>query len=206
MANTRGLSTETRILDTAIASFVLHGFSGTRVQNIADEADVNIRMIYHYFGSKKGLFRAALHEVSRRRAALMTELMEDPPRTLPELALVLYDSYNTDSDWVRLLQWETLETELIADEGQWVNADERRTAVADRIQIIRAMQTRGDLDPSIDPAALYVILVGAALAPAAFPATVDSTASAVGGGPDFAGRYRDTLAQVAALITRPAQG
>src|SRR5262245_27229241 len=36
------------------------GLSGARVDSIADRTKINKRMIYYYFGSKEGLYRAVL--------------------------------------------------------------------------------------------------------------------------------------------------
>lgn len=45
-----------RIVTSAITEFARHGYSGARVDRIANLAAVNKRMIYHYFGSKQGLW------------------------------------------------------------------------------------------------------------------------------------------------------
>lgn len=50
------------LLTAAAAVFARHGFKGTRVQEIVQVAGVNERMIYHHFGSKVGLYRAAVAE------------------------------------------------------------------------------------------------------------------------------------------------
>jgi hypothetical protein len=44
-----------RILRKAVAEFAAKGFSGARINTIALRAKTNIRMIYHYFGSKEKL-------------------------------------------------------------------------------------------------------------------------------------------------------
>ena len=45
-----------RIVASAIGEFSHYGYSGARVDRIASQAAVNKRMIYHYFGSKQGLW------------------------------------------------------------------------------------------------------------------------------------------------------
>src|ERR1700694_3575047 len=52
--------TKRRILDAAEVEFAEHGLSGTRVDAIAARTDSNVRMIYYYFASKDGLYRAVL--------------------------------------------------------------------------------------------------------------------------------------------------
>lgn len=55
--------TRLRILNAAIDEFCLHGRSGASTARIVATAGCNIRMIYHYFGNKDGLYRAALLQV-----------------------------------------------------------------------------------------------------------------------------------------------
>lgn len=55
---------ETRqtLLDAAAAEFALHGPKGARIGAVVARAGVNERMIYHFFGSKDGLYRAVLDD------------------------------------------------------------------------------------------------------------------------------------------------
>ncbi len=49
--------TRARILAAARTEFASKGLGGARVDAIAERANANKRMIYHYFGSKEDLFR-----------------------------------------------------------------------------------------------------------------------------------------------------
>ena len=55
-------ATKARILAAAKSEFARLGLAGARVDEIADKADANKRMIYHYFGSKEDLFRIVLED------------------------------------------------------------------------------------------------------------------------------------------------
>jgi AcrR family transcriptional regulator len=57
--------TRETILLAAQDEFARKGLSGGRVDEIAGRARVNKRMIYHYFGSKQGLYLAALNAFMR---------------------------------------------------------------------------------------------------------------------------------------------
>jgi TetR/AcrR family transcriptional regulator len=48
------------ILGAAEREFAVAGLSGARVERIAAAANVNKQLLFHYFGSKEGLFLAAL--------------------------------------------------------------------------------------------------------------------------------------------------
>ena len=56
----RAVKTRQQILESAVRVFAEKGFSGATVDEIAEAAAVNKQRIYAYFGSKQGLFEAAL--------------------------------------------------------------------------------------------------------------------------------------------------
>ena len=82
--------TRTRLLEAAMAEFSSHGFHGARTDRIARTAGTNIRMLYHYFGSKDDLYVSVLEVVlSQLRHQ---ELRIDPEEGDPlELLLHVFD-------------------------------------------------------------------------------------------------------------------
>jgi AcrR family transcriptional regulator len=56
-----------RILRAALQEFSRKGISGGRVDAIARAAKANKQLIYYYFGSKRGLFRAVLTAATAAR-------------------------------------------------------------------------------------------------------------------------------------------
>jgi TetR/AcrR family transcriptional regulator len=70
------LPTRERILRAAIMEFSKQGYRGGRVERIGKDSRVNLRMIYHYFGGKEGLYVATLERVyvEMRRAEQQLEL------------------------------------------------------------------------------------------------------------------------------------
>lgn len=55
-----------RILAAAASEFATHGAAGARVERIAAAAGVNKQLLFHYFGSKTGLYLAALKSMLER--------------------------------------------------------------------------------------------------------------------------------------------
>lgn len=55
--------TKELILNAAIDEFCSEGFAGANTTRIVQAAGCNIRMLYHYFENKDGLYRAALTRV-----------------------------------------------------------------------------------------------------------------------------------------------
>lgn len=72
-ADTRG-----HILDVAKAEFARLGYDGASVRGIARVADVDPALVHHYFGSKEGLFTAALRLPFEPGAELPAMLQGDP--------------------------------------------------------------------------------------------------------------------------------
>lgn len=68
---TEGESNKEKILDAAIDEFSDHGFAGARVESIAKSAGLNVRLVYHYFGGKEGLYDAAIASVMEQMARLV---------------------------------------------------------------------------------------------------------------------------------------
>ncbi|WP_437300178.1 TetR/AcrR family transcriptional regulator [Sorangium sp. So ce426] len=150
-----------RILSTALEEFSLHGFSGARVDVIARRACINKRMLYHYFGSKKGLYR----EIVRRKLAEKDELRwndpDDPRQGLP----FWYDIARNDVTWVRLMQWEALDS----GDGEVVGEPERRLRIKAICKALRARQEKGLLPRELETEPLLLMMIGLSIMPTAFP-------------------------------------
>lgn len=67
----RGEETHRRILETAIAAFAIDGYDGVSTRQLAERAGVNLPAIQYYFGSKEGLYRAAIDQIVRQIEAHM---------------------------------------------------------------------------------------------------------------------------------------
>jgi len=91
------------ILTAAREEFGRHGFAGGRVDRIARRAGVNKQLIFYYFQSKQGLYRAVLEAASGAMAQAATA--PDNRRTTPEklrfLAGQVFDSVAAHGDLVR---------------------------------------------------------------------------------------------------------
>jgi AcrR family transcriptional regulator len=97
--------TRRRLLDAARDEFAAVGIAGARVDRIAAAAASNKAQIYHYFGSKDGLFDAVFDDLCR---ATLDAVPIDA-LGLPEYAGRLFDSYE-ERPWVqRLATWYRLE-------------------------------------------------------------------------------------------------
>jgi AcrR family transcriptional regulator len=111
-ANTRDPeSTSAAILGAAVKEFTERGYEGARVDNIADRAGVNKRMLYHYFGNKQALYVAVLEGsyTAIRSAEHGLHLSDrDPIEGMTDLVLFTWRYYLAHPEFLSLLNTENL--------------------------------------------------------------------------------------------------
>jgi AcrR family transcriptional regulator len=103
--------TRGRILEAARHEFAARGFNEARIEDVAERAGANRRMIYYYFGSKDGLYLAALESVY---AQLMDEERKidvdklHPVQAITELVRLKIDHYTQHPEFIAFLNMENL--------------------------------------------------------------------------------------------------
>lgn len=154
---TRGL-----LLRAARAAFAEGGLEGARVDDIARRAGINKQLLYHYFGSKDGLYTAVLEEVYHEIREQESQLALDAlpaEEALRKLIQFSFDYLEKSPDFVRIL----------ADE----NAHRGRHLLGSRaveemnrpiIELMRATLERG-VDEGVfrrglDPLHIYLSIAG----------------------------------------------
>jgi AcrR family transcriptional regulator len=103
--------TRREILDVATREFAERGFSGARVDEIAERTRTTKRMIYYYFGSKQALFVAVLERAyAAIRAAEQTIEVDhlDPAAAIRRLAELTFDHHEAHPDFIRLVSIENI--------------------------------------------------------------------------------------------------
>lgn len=74
------INTEQRIKEAARRVFVRKGLKGARMQEIADEANINKAMLHYYYRSKEKLFKNIFEEVIEEFAPKIISILgEDKP-------------------------------------------------------------------------------------------------------------------------------
>ena len=140
-----------RLLGAATEEFAAHGVAGARVDRIANAAGANKQLIYAYFGSKDGLFDAAL-------TASCTALMENVPfdvSDIPGYVGRLFDYAVAHPEVFRLVTWAGLERPTSV-------ADFEAESYGAKLTAITAAQHEGDLDASLAPTDLLALVMGIA--------------------------------------------
>ena len=99
------------ILAVATKEFAEKGYSGARVDEIAEHTNTSKRMIYYYFEDKEGLFVAVLEEAYRRIRQIEATL--DLAHLKPDAAIralvgFTFDYQNSNEDFIRLVMVENI--------------------------------------------------------------------------------------------------
>src|SRR2546430_12933541 len=103
--------TRAEILEIARREFAEHGYSGARVDEIAERTRTTKRMLYYYFGSKEGLYTEVLeHAYAEIRAAEQTVDVEhlEPLAAIRRLAELTFDHHEAHPDFIRLVSIENI--------------------------------------------------------------------------------------------------
>jgi len=157
----RGDETRQRIVDAATIEFAAKGLAGGRVDRIARRARANKRMLYYYFGSKRGLFEEVLTAAIRRRMAAVPSGTESPV----DVALAWYRHATEHPELVRLLLWQALEAPPSATR---LDRDTKQSLSRLRAGISLAVGG-GRLSPTLDVSVLLLALISLSVFPIGFP-------------------------------------
>lgn len=103
--------TRSELLDVATEIFSEQGYSGARVDEIAERTRTTKRMIYYYFGGKEGLFLAVLEAAYRRIRELEQSLHAgdlEPVDAIRRIAELTFDHHVNHPDFIRLVSVENI--------------------------------------------------------------------------------------------------
>jgi AcrR family transcriptional regulator len=103
--------TKENILEVATEEFVDAGFSGARVDAIAEKTKTSKRMLYYYFGSKEGLYLAVLERAYAKIRTLESRLnLENlaPEDAMRSLIRNTFDHDDANPDFVQLVSIENI--------------------------------------------------------------------------------------------------
>lgn len=153
-------ATKSRILAAAKTEFARLGLGGARVDEIAERAKTNKRMIYHYFGGKEDLFQVVLEEayLDIRNAEQELDLDHLAPReALETLVRFTWNYYLENPEFITLVNSANLHR------GRHLEKSERlRTASRRFVDMVRGILDRGIaagvFRPGIDPVQLNITI------------------------------------------------
>jgi AcrR family transcriptional regulator len=155
-------ATRARILRAASAEFAQHGYGGARGDRIARRARSSERMVYYYFASKEGLYRAVLEAAYDALGAAEQALVlddEPPPQALARFCRFVWRWYVEHPEFIGLL---AIENQM---QARHLRRSPRLDAlVGPVVRVLGALLERGersgDFRPGLDAGDLYVSIAG----------------------------------------------
>lgn len=150
------------ILDVAVAEFAEHGLAGARVDAIAARTRTSKRMLYYHFGSKEGLYAAALADAY---AGVRTALEEPDYESLPPAAALgayvghLFDLHLKSPQFVRLVMGENLLGGRFIESAESVRQMSHRS-LETLARIVQRGQRSGEFRGDLEPLDIYANIVG----------------------------------------------
>jgi AcrR family transcriptional regulator len=129
------------IITVATDEFATRGLSGARVDAIAERTRTSKRMIYYYFGSKKGLYRAVIDNAYSEIRSLDSQVDVDSASAVAALGRFIEITFDYDEDhpqFIRLLTWENM---YLAQNIATLPAIKQRNAAV--IRALSAILTKG---------------------------------------------------------------
>ncbi|WP_295046313.1 TetR family transcriptional regulator [uncultured Paracoccus sp.] len=151
-----------RLIAAGTAEFLRHGFEGASVSRIVQGAECNVRMIYHYFGNKLGLYRACIDRAydRLRRAEAAAGFWDLPPReAIAELVRFTFDYMQDNPEFQGLMRIENMADGVHV---RGLNAVNTRAAMlfAAIDRVIRRGVAAGDFADPGDAGLLYLSILG----------------------------------------------
>jgi len=155
------VDTRERILRAAVNEFAAKGFSGGRIEAICKSARANIRMIYHHFGGKEGLYIAALEETLSELRKEELKLDVDgasPMEAMLQLFEFTYEHFAAHPRLISLLSGENLL------KAKFLKRSKRTPVISSPViaqlrKIVGRGEAGGQFREGIDPLQLYVLIV-----------------------------------------------
>jgi len=155
------VATRDRVLKAAIAEFCRYGFDGARTDRVAKRASVNIRMIYHYFGSKERLYLAALEHVYREvrtREAALNLRDHTPSEGMRALVEFTFNHLIDHPEFIELIRNENLLRGKYLKKSRTVPETAMPLVSALRDLLTRGAR-QGVFRKNVDPVQLYVSIL-----------------------------------------------
>jgi AcrR family transcriptional regulator len=152
------------LLESALLEFSTKGYGGARIDQIVARTNSNKAMLYHFFGSKDGLYIAVLEEVYagiRRSEAAIDFDGLSPPDAIRRLIEFTFDYYIHNPSFVRMINNENLHEAAFLKRSKSIAA--LNTSIIVKLgRILERGGESGDFRNGVDPTDLYISITGLA--------------------------------------------
>jgi AcrR family transcriptional regulator len=152
--------TRADLIEVATAVFAEQGYSGARVDEIAERTRTTKRMIYYYFGGKEQLYLAVLENAYRdiREAEQRVKVDHvDPVQAIRAVAEMTFDHHTEHQDFIRLVSIENIHRgEFIARLDSLRALAQPATALLD--QILNQGREQGVFREDVDALDVHILI------------------------------------------------
>jgi len=190
------------IVAAARAEFAARGYSGARMEQIAQRAGVKKELIYHYFRGKEQLFEEVRSDQLADAEAghtLPQSPLADRSQDLSSLFAWRFNRMLGDLEWIKLLTWEAVQTDVAPPP----NEDNRRATIRQSIASIKAAQKDGSLPADLDPRFLQLAMFALATYPLAFSQITAMTTGMAASDKRFQAAWTEFLRQLGERLLAP---
>jgi AcrR family transcriptional regulator len=152
--------TRAELLAVATEVFAESGYSGARVDEIAERTRTTKRMIYYYFGGKEQLYLAVLENAYRGIRDAEQKLRVDhvdPVVAIRRLAEVTFDHHIAHDAFIRLVSIENIHRgEFIGKLQSLRDLSRPATSVLD--EILQAGRAEGKFRDDVDALDVHIVI------------------------------------------------
>lgn len=157
-------ATKQSILRAALEVFSRSGYAATRVEDIAEQANVTTGAIYHHFSGKSDVYIKLVEATSARVNQQAQEILSEggtPEAKLRRLLVGLFEQAEEDREYRALLEL-SLKTEQTAELATIVEQtlESRRMLTQFFAELIEAGIAAGEFKPGVPPEDAALALVG----------------------------------------------
>jgi AcrR family transcriptional regulator len=153
--------TKASILKAAREEFCEQGFNGARVDAIAERAQANKRLLYHYFGNKEALYEAVLLDAYKEIRRGERELhigQYDPVEAVDRIIRFTFRHFLANPWFPRLLSVENLQNARFVKKIK--NVEEIRSPIVGELhEIVKRGHQLGIFRTDVDPMQLYISII-----------------------------------------------
>lgn len=109
------------LLETAVTLFSERGFQGTSIREIANQMEVSVSNLYHYFRNKEGLWMALLEYSIKELPVRLEEAVLKGSTPLESFKLLVYEHLHQSTLHQRESRMFLIENDNLSEEGRRTN-------------------------------------------------------------------------------------
>ena len=136
-----------KLVQIAADLFSTKGFKGTSIRDIANEMNMSISNIYHYFGNKEGLLLAVLEHSSKSLLEKLGDISRMDLKPLDRLKLIVKTHIKLSDFYKKEVKIFFLDEEHLSPEGLEINSQTQQQILKIYRDALKNLKKEGLLGP-----------------------------------------------------------